>query len=304
MSQHMTVTEVAGQGTALPIKVSRVERFEEQPRKTFNKTKLASLAENIQEAGQLQPILVFKHPQKPGHFILKDGERRLRAFKLIWEKTGVEPTIDAIVNACPESFREHFRASMLANLFREDITDLEEAAAYHRFVNELGMTVTEVAKMVDCSRSFVNNYIKMHGLPDEVKVLMDTERPKEQRLTTSAAIEITRIKDPVLQCAVAKESVERQMGIQEVRTYVRVKTGQSGYGIGGRMRKPSDDYKTWTSFLGRTVKAAQRFKRDLSIRELYFTRDDEDKDRRVDANLLKEIIHNLEQLLIEVENKE
>jgi len=292
-----------GLGRPLPLRLSQIERFEGQPRRFFDPKSLEELASSIQDDGQETPVKVCKHHARKGVFILIDGERRWRAFHLIQERTGKEPTVDAFIDARRDE-RDHFKKSFIANLHREDLIPLDEAAAYHKMHTEDDMTKEAISKMVGKSYSHVDNYIRMHGLPDAVKRLMDPARPKDERLSVSAAIDIARsIPDAQLQVSVAQEAIERSLGIAEVRTLVRVRTGNTGYGVGGRLRKPSDDYKLLASFLGRTTATVKRLRESLSIEDLYFSRDDETGDRERDARTLRVIIGHFNALLEEVEEK-
>lgn len=58
------------------IPVSKVLPNPEQPRRKFDKTQLRELADSILIHGVLTPILVYKVGD---NYVLKDGERRLRA---------------------------------------------------------------------------------------------------------------------------------------------------------------------------------------------------------------------------------
>jgi len=301
---HVVNESETGLGRPLPLRLHQIERFEGQPRRFFDPKSIEDLADSIQADGQKTPVKVCKHPEKYGIFVLIGGERRWRAFHLIEERTGAEPIVDAFIDASPRGFQDHFKEAMIDNLHREDLIPLDEAAAYYQMSTAGGMSKAEISRMVGKSSSHVDGYIRMYTLPDKVKMLMDPARPREERLSITAAIDIARsIPDAELQITVAKESIERTLGIAETRTLIRVMTGKSGYGVGGRMRKPSDDYKIFTTFLGRTSNTAKRLHRNLSIGDLYFSRDDETGDRERDARTIRTIIHYFNTLLEEIEGE-
>lgn len=289
-------------GRPLPIRLSRIERFEGQPRTYFNPAGLEGLADSIVEDGQEQPIKVCTKFGAPGHFILIDGERRFRAKHLIWKRTGVEPTIDAFVEVIRD-LKQHFRKSTVANLHREDLSPLDTAAALTR-LKEDGETMEGLAKIVGKSTTYVDGYLRLHTLPDEVKALMDPSRPKDTQLSVTQAIDIARgIPESAapLRITVAQEAIERNLGVIETRSLVEYRSGTGGYRAGGRFRKPSDDYKVLASFLRRTLSAAAHFNRDLNIDNLYLHRDTETEDRQKDLKAIDAIIENLQKIRKEVQ---
>jgi ParB family chromosome partitioning protein len=300
-----------GMGRPLPVRLSRIERYENQPRRYFDQRGLEELADSMQERGQETPVKVCRHSAKPGAFVLIGGERRWRAFAIIRDRTGKDPLVDCFIDTVRDE-RHHFRKAFLDNLQREDLQPVDEAAAYLRLFIEIpGLDgagpsrsgkVAEIAALAKKSVTHVENYLAIAALPDAVKRLMDPLRPREERLLVSAAVDIARsVSDPALQLTIAREAIERNLGTVEVRTMISVRTGRSGYGIGGRMRRPSDDYKAFKVFLSSTVARARRIKSGMDISALYSERDDDVGDRRRDGALVRELIGHLNGLLVDVE---
>ncbi len=289
-------------GRPLPIRLSRIERFEGQPRTYFSETGIEALADSIIKDGQEQPIKVCTKYGAPGHFILIDGERRLRAKHVIWKRTGDEPTIDAFVEVI-KNLKQHFRKSTVANLHREDLSPLDTAAALTRLRDD-GETMEGLASIVGKSTSYVDGYLRLHTLPDEVKALMDPSRSKDMQLSVTQAIDIARgIPESAtsLRITVAQEAIERSLGVLETRSLVEYRSGTGGYRAGGHFRKPSDDYRLLARFLARTVTTTTRFNRDLNIDNLYVHRDTETEDRQKDLRSIDIIIENLQKIRKEVQ---
>jgi len=297
-----------GLGKPLPVKLSRIERYEGQPRRYFNPKSQEELADDIQINGQKTPVRVCKHSSRGGVFVLIGGERRWRAFGIIRERTGDDPIVNCFIDTVHDE-RHHFREAFLDNLQREDLIPSDEAAAYVRLYNESTAEshhakVVEVAKVAKKSTSHVENYLHLARLPDSVKRLMDPELKKEEQLGTSIAVEISKsTTDPNVQLELARESIERNLGIVEARTLIHVKTGKTGYGVGGRMRKPSDDYKAFKQFLAQTLYRAQRIERTWELNVLYTTRPDEFGDRERDTATIKLVIGHFNDLLKQVEEE-
>lgn len=306
---QLVENEEPGLGKPLPVKLSRIERYEGQPRRYFNPTSQEELADDLQINGQKTPVRVCKHSSRGGVFVLIGGERRWRAFEIIRDRTGTDPVVNCFIDTVNDE-RHHFREAFLDNLQREDLIPADEAAAYQRLYDESTgeshhAKVVEVAKLSKKSTSHVENYLHLARLADSVKRLMDPGLKKEEQLGTSIAVEIAKsTTDPNVQLDLARESIERNLGIVEARTLIRVKTGKTGYGVGGRMRKPADDYKAFKQFLAQTLYRAQRIKNTWELDALYKTRPDEFGDREQDSATIRLVIGHLDDLLKQVEEKE
>src|SRR5204863_3870255 len=126
-----------------------------QARIRFDDAKLAEMAESIREHGVVEPLVVRARVDR---FELIAGERRLRAARL----AGLD-TVPVVVRDMND--REVLEVTLIENLQREDLSALEEAAAFARLMEEFGSTQEEVAKRVGRSRSAVANTIRLLGLP-------------------------------------------------------------------------------------------------------------------------------------------
>ena len=62
--------------------------------------------------------------------------------------------------------------ALVENLHREDLTALEEAAAYLQLIEDFELTHDDVAQRVGKSRSAVTNTLRLLGLPPEVQHLL------------------------------------------------------------------------------------------------------------------------------------
>jgi len=301
-------TQEQGLGKPLPVKLSRIERFVGQPRRWFDPVTVGELADDIQINGQNTPVTVCKHSSKSGVFVLIGGERRWRAFGIIAERTSTDPMVGCFIDTVHDE-RHHFRKAFRDNLQREDLIPVDEAASYQRLYNESTRDshhakVVEVAHEAKKSTTHVENYLILHKLPDAVKELMNPERKKEDQLGTMVAIEIAKsTSDPALQMELAKEALDRNLGIIEARTLIRVKTGREGYGIAGRMRKPSDDYKAFKAFLGGIANRAHRIERTWDLDALYKSRPDEFGDRGHDVKTLRQIVQYFNSMIGKIEEK-
>jgi ParB family chromosome partitioning protein len=143
----------------IEVELDKIIPNEYQPRKVFDEAKLQELAASIKEQGVIQPIIV--HRAGSG-FQLIAGERRWRASRLAGLKT-----IPALVKEATK--REILEMALIENIQREDLNPLEAAEAYKRLQDEFKLTQDDLAKRVGKERSTVTNFLRLLGLPKEVK---------------------------------------------------------------------------------------------------------------------------------------
>lgn len=289
-------SEESGLGKPLLIPLSKIHPMEGQPRRYFDPVETKELADNISDVGQETPVKVCRHPTKPGEWELIGGERRWRAFGIIRDKTGTDPLVKALIEEL-EDHRQQFRKAFTDNLHRKDLVPIDEAAGYHWLQTEDKMTIAAIARLVGKSVSHVDGYLRMHYLADDVKQMMDPAVPKERRLSVTTAIDIARsITEHKLQISVAKESLERELGVMDTRMLIQVKLGRQEMGPGGRLRKASDDYVMLRGFIHRTAATGARIQNHFNMDSLYTSRPDADGDRNRDAEELRHAARLLENL--------
>lgn len=130
-----------------------------QPRKQFDQEKLNALAETIKSYGVIQPLIVQK---KKENYVLVAGERRLRAARLAGLKV-----IPAVINEYDN--KQLMEIALVENLQREDLNPIEEATAYKKLIDELGLLQEELAKKLGKSRSSITNSMRLLLLDEDVK---------------------------------------------------------------------------------------------------------------------------------------
>ena len=133
-----------------------------QPRDVFDEDALDELITSIREIGVLQPVVVRRRPEMPGHYELIMGERRFRASKEAGKKT-----IPAIVRATADD--DLLRDALLENLHRVDLNPLEEAAAYAQLLEDFNCTQEELSARIGRSRPQISNTIRLLKLPAMVQ---------------------------------------------------------------------------------------------------------------------------------------
>jgi len=145
------------------IKIDEIVIDEDQPRKQFEQTSIEELAESIREHGILQPIIVAPH--KGGYQIVA-GERRYHAAKI----AGINK-IPALVRTL--SGQHKLEISLIENLQRKDLNDMETATAYLKLRDQFNLTLEEIGKRVgNRSISSVSNKLRLLKLPNFVQQMI------------------------------------------------------------------------------------------------------------------------------------
>ncbi len=184
----------------IEIDLDKIVPNEYQPRKIFSDDKLQELAASIKEQGVIQPIIV--HRAVSG-FQLIAGERRWRASRLAGLKT-----IPALVKEATK--REFLEMALIENIQREDLNPLEAAEAYKRLLDEFKLTQEDLAKRVGKERSTVTNFLRLLGLPKEVKHDLATGAISMGH--AKALLSLERVRD---QLQVATLIVRKSLSVRE-----------------------------------------------------------------------------------------
>jgi len=130
-----------------------------QPRGAVSGDELQELAASIREHGILEPIVVA---HTPAGYQIVAGERRWRAAKI----AGLETVPVIIKETSPTGMLE---MALVENVQRTDLNSLERAKAFERLMNDFSLSVSDIAKRISKSSSFVSNTMRLLILPDAVK---------------------------------------------------------------------------------------------------------------------------------------
>ncbi len=198
-----------GSGTGLQeISVSSIDPNPNQPRNHFDEDALAELSASIKAIGLLQPVLV-RPSSTPDRFELIAGERRWRASK----RAGLS-TIPAIVRVTDDV--SSVEQALVENLHRQDLTPLEEAAAYQQLLEDFSMTHEQVAAKVGKSRSAITNSLRLLTLPPTIQQYL-----AEGRLSAGHAKALLGTPDRALQESLARMAVDQSLTVRGLEEAVR-----------------------------------------------------------------------------------
>src|ERR1051325_1992219 len=188
------------------LEIDLIQPNHQQPRTSFDKAKLEELAQSIRTTGIIQPLLV-----RPagGLYELVAGERRWRAAQL----AGLT-RVPAIVRDIPDE--RLLEMALVENIQRQELNPIEEAQAYKRLIESLGLTQEEVAQRVGRDRTFITNYLRILKLPNEIQSLLEQEK-----LTFGHARALLGVADPQLQRRLAQRIHKNNWSVRETENRIR-----------------------------------------------------------------------------------
>ena len=193
----------------LALNISDIEPNLNQPRSYFDNSSIKELASSIKEQGLLMPILVKKNKKSINNkkFMIIAGERRWRACKSLKMNT-----INAIVikNTTKKS---DALAAIIENVQREDLSVLEEAAAYEKLIKNHEMKHEEIAKSTGKSRSYITNILRILSLNENVKKLLN-----EKKISFGHARALLNVPN---QLALAHKVITDNMSVRELEESLR-----------------------------------------------------------------------------------
>jgi ParB family chromosome partitioning protein len=106
--------------------------------------------------------------------------------------------------------------ALVENLHRQDLTALEEAAAFQQLLDEFGLTHDQVATRVGKSRSAITNSLRLLGLPPAVQHLL-----ADGQLSAGHARALLGTPDRARQEQLAREAASGGWSVRMVEDAVR-----------------------------------------------------------------------------------
>ena len=193
--------------------VSLIEANPSQPRTHFDEVGLGRLAESIRDHGVVQPVLVRRLRDR---YELIAGERRWRAARM----AGLSK-IPVVIRDVPD--RDLLEIALIENIQREDLNPIEEAQAYKKLMENVGLTQEALAVRVGRDRSYITNYLRLLRLPDDLQQLV-----KDGRLSTGHARTLLGLPHADLQRRIARQVIEKELSVRATEGLVKRSTINSG----------------------------------------------------------------------------
>ena len=178
-----------------------------QPRTRFDEPQLEELAQSIKVNGIVQPILVRRIGG--GRYQIVAGERRWRAA----QRAGLQK-VPAVIREVPDD--RMLELALIENIQRQELNAIEEAHAYKRLIEQLGLTQETVAQRVGRDRTFVTNYLRLLRLPEDIQQLVE-----ENKISMGHARALLGIDDIGKQRELALSIVEHSFSVRETERAIK-----------------------------------------------------------------------------------
>lgn len=212
-----------GRGGAFQdLPIDKISPNPRQPRAQFDEAALAELAESIRAVGLLQPVLVRALDRAAGTYELIAGERRLRASKLAGRTV-----IPAIIRESDDL--SSVEQALVENIHRQDLTPLEEAAAFQQLIDDFALTHERLAARVGRSRTHVTNALRLLALPPSIQQLLG-----DRRLSGGHARALLGVADRATQETLARRAAAEGWSVRATEEAVRLAQEAAG-----RAKKPA-----------------------------------------------------------------
>lgn len=188
----------------LPIDILQPGKY--QPRQKFDQEGLEELANSIRSQGIIQPILV--RTIAANNYEIIAGERRWRAAQL----AGLQEVPTVIRDISDD---QAIAMSLIENIQRENLNAIDAAMGLQRLIDEFGMTHQDAAAAVGKSRVTVTNLLRLLGLNDEVKHMVQCSELEMGHARALLSLDLGK------QLSAAKTIVAKSLSVRSAETLVQ-----------------------------------------------------------------------------------
>lgn len=241
-----TPEQVSNNEGFIEIDIDLITPNAEQPRTRFTESNLEELAQSIKVNGVVQPILVRK--QGNGYELVA-GERRWRAS----QRAGLTK-IPAVVKDISDD--KVLELALVENIQRQELNAVEEAKAYRKLIDSIGLTQEMVASRVGKDRTFIANYLRLLKLPDDIQDLVSNEK-----ISVGHARALLMADDPDVQRRVARSIMEMSLSVRETEKAVK----RIGRGDSPNVAKAKVTPKTDANYKVAETKLRRKFGTQVKI---------------------------------------
>jgi ParB family chromosome partitioning protein len=182
----------------------------DQPRTRFADEALDELAQSIAANGIVQPIVVRR---KGARYEIVAGERRWRAA----QRAGLRK-IPAVTKEVSDD--KLLELALIENIQRQELNPIEEAAAYRKLIDNIGLTQEEVSSRVGKERSLIATTLRLLKLPEDIRYLIE-----EGKLSAGHGRALLMTEDISAQRRIARSVIDNSLSVRETERAVK-KAGQ------------------------------------------------------------------------------
>ena len=194
------------ESTVNEIDIELIRPNPDQPRTRFTESALENLAQSIRANGVVQPIVVRP---KGNQFEIVAGERRWRAA----QRAGLRKIPAAVREVSDDKLLE---LALIENIQREELNPIEEANAYRKLIDNIGLTQEAVAQSVGRDRTLIATSLRLLKLPDDIQRFIE-----EAKLSAGHGRALLLTDDVSIQRRVARSIIEKSLSVRETERIVR-----------------------------------------------------------------------------------
>jgi ParB family chromosome partitioning protein len=188
------------------VDIELIEPNPEQPRNRFQAEALDELAQSIQANGIVQPIVVRK---VDGRFQIVAGERRWRAA----QRAGLRKVPVTVREVSDDKLLE---LALIENIQRQELNPIEEAQAYQKLIDTIGLTQDELSIRVGRERTLIATTLRLLKLPDDIQKLVEDGKLSAGH---GRALLLTEEKD--IQRRTARSILQKGLSVRETERAVK-----------------------------------------------------------------------------------
>ena len=188
------------------IDIDLIEPNPEQPRTRFAETALDELARSITANGIVQPIVVRK--AGPRYQIIA-GERRWRAA----QRVGLRKIPVTFKEVADDKLLE---LALIENIQRQELNPIEEAQAYRKLIESIGITQEQLSERVGRERTLIATTLRLLKLPDDIQNLI-----ADGKLSAGHGRALLLTEDTDFQRRAARNIIEKGLSVRDAERHVK-----------------------------------------------------------------------------------
>lgn len=212
--------------TGFEIDIDLIEPNPEQPRTRFADSNLDELAQSIRANGVVQPIIVRRFGER---YQIVAGERRWRAA----QRAELRRIPAVLKEVSDEKLLE---LALIENIQRQELNPIEEAKAFRKLIDTIGLTQEMVAEQVGKERSVIATAMRLLRLPGEIQRVIE-----EGGLSAGHGRALLMADDPKIQRQLANSAIDNGWSVREIEKAVKRTVSEKAAGPIGKTTARSVD---------------------------------------------------------------
>lgn len=222
-----------------------------QPRRLFTEESINALADSIRRYGLIQPVVVRHCGGADPQYELVEGERRLRAARLL----GLKEIPCLIIQTDSRSSAE---IALTENIQREQLTQFDEAAAISSFMEIYSLSVSEMAERLSCREEDIKRKLALLRFSPEERAAVITNGLSDRH--TAALL---RVPGEEARRALLRRTVEEGLSAETIEA--AADTMSEDAAKSGRSVCVMRDLKAFFNTLDRAVEVMRRAGVDIRV---------------------------------------